>query len=482
MTKIDRLQCRSVPLALCILAGLAGSWANIGHAQQTITQNEDRQQTLQQTSQALEAMVADRRISLERARELTAEIEAIRKDRATITNALIQAAKTEKQLTNAIIETEGRIADLTVRNEGLRSSLSERRALLSEVLAALQRMGLNPPPAILVKPEDALSSVRSSILLASVVPEMRTQTAILLDDLRELDAVRTSLATERARLDETRLAQRDEQARLELLVEERRALEGRTHEALIAEQRKAAELAAQARSLEGLIAELEAEAEAERQAAELARQAAEQARREAEAEAERKRRLAELAREEEDRRAAELAAEAAELRAAALRRAEQAEERRQRPRLAPRQPFESLTQSLTLPVAGRTITTFGVDDGLGAVSRGETLEARIGAIVTTPVDATVLYAGPFRAYGQLLILDAGSGYHIVLAGMSVLDVSTGDSLLAGEPIGQMGSVKLASVSAAATDSDNSKLYVEFRRNGNPVDPAPWWSKNGSGRT
>ena len=60
--------------------------------------------------------------------------------------------------------------------------------MLAEVLGALQRMGLNPPPALLVKPEDALSSVRSAILLGAVVPELRSQTEALLADLKERDA------------------------------------------------------------------------------------------------------------------------------------------------------------------------------------------------------------------------------------------------------------------------------------------------------
>ena len=82
----------------------------------------------------------------------------------------------------------------------IRASLAARRGVLAEVLGALQRMGLNPPPAILVKPEDALSSVRSAILLGAVVPELRQETEILLADLKELSRVAASIEAERARL------------------------------------------------------------------------------------------------------------------------------------------------------------------------------------------------------------------------------------------------------------------------------------------
>src|SRR5690606_24611199 len=105
-----------------------------------------------------------------------------------------------------------------------------------------------------------------------------------------------------------------------------------------------------------------------------------------------------------------------------------------------------------------------------------------GAIVTSPVDATILYAGPFRSYGQLLILDAGDGYHMVLSGLGRVSVSLGQSVLAGEPVGAMGETRVASVAALDNGDTVPKLYVEFRRDGKPVDPAPWWAGSSSGRT
>jgi septal ring factor EnvC (AmiA/AmiB activator) len=103
------------------------------------------------------------------------------------------------------------------------------------------------------------------------------------------------------------------------------------------------------------------------------------------------------------------------------------------------------------------------------------------AIVTAPADGSVLYAGPFRSYGQLLILDAGDGYHVVLAGMSRINVALGQSVLAGEPVGAMGEAKVADASAARANT-GPELYIEFRKDGKPVDPAPWWAERLSGRT
>src|SRR5690606_2996461 len=110
------------------------------------------------------------------------------------------------------------------------------------------------------------------------------------------------------------------------------------------------------------------------------------------------------------------------------------------------------------------------------------LATHSSAIVTAPVDGSILYAGPFRSYGQLLILNAGEGYHIVLAGIDRISVSPGQTVLAGEPVGLMGEARTASAVAFGDGSASPELYVEFRKDGKPVDPAPWWAEGLSGRT
>ncbi|MDA4635950.1 peptidoglycan DD-metalloendopeptidase family protein, partial [Escherichia coli] len=85
-------------------------------------------------------------------------------------------------------------------------------------------------------------------------------------------------------------------------------------------------------------------------------------------------------------------------------------------RLSAKLNFASLKGHLPMPGAGKLVRHFGDEDGLGGVVQGDTLETPAGATITAPTDAVVLYAGAFRSYGQLLILDAGNGYHVVLAG------------------------------------------------------------------
>ncbi|QND57280.1 murein hydrolase activator EnvC family protein [Mesorhizobium huakuii] len=389
-------------------------------------------------------------LSSERLAKLAADIAAVKKDHASITAALIQSAMTEQKLGQDIEDIGAKLEGLKGQQQKIRTSLVARRDVLAEVLGALQRMGLNPPPAILVKPEDALSSVRSAILLGAVVPELRQQTDSLLADLKEQTRVTASIEAERARLTEAVGEQVAEKKRLGMLLEAKQKLEADTQAQMTAEQQRSEQLAAKASSLKDLISSLEAQADKTRKAAEAAKAAA----------------AGQPADDQTGDKTASLAAlpvpEGNRLTAAA--------------------PFSALQGQIALPVTGRIKRRFGADDGNGAVMLGDMLATQSGAIVTAPADGNVLYAGPFRSYGQLLILNAGDGYHVVLAGMSRISVVTGQSVLAGEPVGAMGEARVASTSVSKNGNATPELYVEFRKDGKPVDPAPWWADRFSGRT
>jgi septal ring factor EnvC (AmiA/AmiB activator) len=87
----------------------------------------------------------------------------------------------------------------------------------------------------------------------------------------------------------------------------------------------------------------------------------------------------------------------------------------------------------------------------------------------------VVYAGQFRSYGQVIILNAGDGYHIVLAGMERIDAGLGQFVLSGEPIAAMGSTRLATIGDIEHTSAQAILYVEFRKDGTAIDSTPWWA-------
>ncbi|RWD37956.1 murein hydrolase activator EnvC [Mesorhizobium sp.] len=396
-------------------------------------------------------------LSSERLAKLAADMATVKKDHASITAALIQSAMTEQKLGQDIEDIGAKLEGLKGEEQKIRASLAARRDVLAEVLAALQRMGLNPPPAILVKPEDALSSVRSAILLGAVVPELRQQTEILLADLKERSRVTASIEAERARLTAAVGEQTAEKKRLGMLLEAKQKLEAETQTALAAEKQRSAALAAKAGSLKELIASLEADKA--RKAADAAKAAAQKA--------------ADADKAPAQTAPAQKAGAQTELAALPVPEAN---------RLTAAAPFSALQGQIALPVTGKIKRRFGASDGNGAVMFGDMVATQSGAIVTAPADGNVLYAGPFRSYGQLLILNAGDGYHVVLAGMSRISVASGQSVLAGEPVGAMGEARVASTSASKNGNATPELYVEFRKDGKPVDPTPWWADRFSGRT
>jgi len=409
--------------------------------------NEQRAEGLSE----LERIAGDIELSRERREQLEADIGALKKDQASLRTALIQAAKTQRKLSADISEGELRLASLRGREDVLRASLRARRGTLAEVLAALQRMGRNPPPALLVSPEDALSSVRSAILLGAVVPEIREHTERLVADLEELTTIRASISNERERLIATLAEQAEEEEKLTLLLAEKQKLADENRTRLAAETEAAKALAERADSMEDLIATLGDQIESVKEAARQARLA-------------------------EQERAAKLQERRDRAREIARQRAPDAN------RFAPAFAFSDLRGRLEMPVAGTLLAGFGDDDGTGNPLQGMMMAASHDAIVTAPADGWVVYSGPFRSYGQLLILNAGDDYHLVMAGMGSISADIGQFVVAGEPIGRMDAAKrVASASALILASAEPTLYIEFRKDGKTVDPGPWWASNPSGR-
>ena len=97
--------------------------------------------------------------------------------------------------------------------------------------------------------------------------------------------------------------------------------------------------------------------------------------------------------------------------------------------------------------------------------------------MTAPADGWVAFAGPFRSFGRLLILNAGGGYYVLLAGMQRIDVALNQFVLAGEPVAAMGETSEAAATTVGVGTGQPVLYIEFRKDGVSIDPMPWWTKS-----
>lgn len=385
--------------------------------------------TLKQRDDELKAARDAQRKSAETEAALKREIEQIGADRRKLNQDLIETAARLRDVESKVVLTQERLKPLDENERSIRKSLDGRRTVIGEVLAALQRMGRQPPPALIARPEDALQSVRTAMVLGAVLPEMRREVEALANDLSELLTVRKKIGAETNQLKTEVAKLDDERARMTALVEERQKQIAEHEKALDAERSRAATLAHQVDNLKDLIAKLEQGLDpATREVREAARS---------------------------DSRPALSAF-------------------RDPGRLSPAIAFASLRGQVPIPVNGVKLKEFGAPDGSGGAEKGISIATRAGAQVTAPADGWVVYAGPFRSYGQLLILNVGGGYHVLLAGMDRISVDLGQFVLTGEPVAVMGNGShIAAI--LAIGSSQPVLYVEFRKDGIPVDPGPWWA-------
>ena len=378
--------------------------------------------------------------SEEQRRHIEADVEAIRLDRARLNAALIETTAKVQDTESQRAAASARLAELNAGADALSASLDNRRSVISDVLAVLQRMGRNPPPAILVRPGDMVEAVRAAMMLGATISDLKGEADLLASDLDKLTALRSAIASQRDDLARSAQALVLDKTRLTDLIAARQQSLSVAESALGAERKRAAELAGQAANLKDLIAGMEREVGAAKAGADAAAAA--------------------------DRAAAADVAS----RAAASRGADPA-------RLTPAIAFADAKGQLSMPVAGAVLKTFGAPDSYGGAEKGVSIATPPAATVSSPIDGWVVYSGPYRTYGQLLILNAGGGYYMVLAGMDRIDVSVGQFVLAGEPVAVMGDGSARTAAAAAIGAAQPVLYIEVRKNETAIDPGPWWSKS-----
>lgn len=472
-------RCAARAAALLVAASLAllpapGGAQTASEAEKAAEKYEQRQRELQaarererqraeesklKAEEAAKQLEA-RRLELEAARAkgeaLARDHETLAAERAALNEKLIATAARVQGSEAELSRIEERLMQYQEQEDILRASIEERHTAISKLLAAMQTMGREPPPAIVTQRADALKMVRSAMLMASIYPELKFQADSLGDDLKDLvrlgDGIRRERAAERAESEKLH----EEQLRIAALIEEKKSLlalnKSQMAQMQAAAERHAREVTHLGELVERMTKELEtAKVGLESYELELAK-----------------------AREEERkaREQAKLLAqrpEAIEIKPSANQKLAMLSPGRIKPGI----PFVEATGALPRPVQGEVALSFGDPEQHGGRSQGQWMRTRRNAQVISPADGWIVYAGEFRSYGQLLIIDAGGGYHILLAGMSRIDADVGQFVLASEPVGVMGSP--AQNNGNQAEDSRPVLYIEFRKDGQPVNPAPWWA-------
>jgi septal ring factor EnvC (AmiA/AmiB activator) len=429
-----------VAVGVFLLAPVHG-FAQAPPAQPPAKESAEKQKTLETKREQLKQNKA-------REAELQKDLATLTAERVKITEeSKLLAAKvqdSELQLSTA----EDRLAELSEQEKALRSSLTERYGKISNLLAVLQRMGRNPPPVMITKREDALKMVRSAMLIAAAFPEMRSQAVALSAKLTELVKLMDGVREERTKTETYANELKEKRQQLNALMETKRQLHAQREGELQAVRTAAADIAKGVEKLSDLIAKSDQN---------VAKNTG----------------LGAYNEETKSQLNTETALAPPDAAAApnALELAPEAKAGRSEP-LRPLIAFNLAKAKLPLPAAGRRVLSFGEKTQYGAQSKGIVIETRAFAQVTSPCDGWIVFAGEFRSYGRVLIINPGGGYHVLMAGLSQIDVSTGQFVVAGEPVANMSG---GAPNAAQTGQASAPvLYIEFRKDGEPVDPDPWW--------
>ncbi|MDP6222770.1 MAG: peptidoglycan DD-metalloendopeptidase family protein [Candidatus Micropelagos thuwalensis] len=287
---------------------------------------------------------------------------------------------------------------LLMTQDNLIAALNKDRVNLSQSLAALQRFEKSTPPALAVRPDDALEGIRGALAMASIVPSLKQKVDEIHARLDELSAIRRQILKRQKELDDALIKAENDRAKLDVLVTEKQQAEASRRQEAASEQAAIKELAAKARNLKDLVTKLE------------------------------------------------------------KRRARQHNQI---------EGFSRTRGKLPLPVSGKLLSrpeTIRKNTETGR--EGAYMTTRVQSLVTAPYDAQVLYAGPFRDYGNMLILGVGKNYHLLFAGLSEISVDVGQVILAGEPVGQI-------IPEPLTNAPKT-LYMEIRYKGQPQDPLSWY--------
>ncbi len=400
-------------------------------------QTESPGQTLKRVEQGIQADKALQKQLERQSQTLQRELDELR-------DRLVGLADQERAQEGDLAHLEETLTALEAQERSQAERLEGERQQIAALLAALQRVARIPPEAALARPDGPVDTLRSALLLRDTVPALRARADALAQALTRLAETRESLEAQRSRANAARLTLIERRKEIAGLVARREELSRQTEEDRLQVAQRTARLSGQAADLRQLMERIEAERRAAAAAA---------AKREAE-------RLEAERREAERKLAEQKAAEQklAEQRLAEQRLAEQrARAEAGAARAAPNSPPGGPTGE-RLPVGGRVTVRYGEADRYGAASRGITIQARPGSTVVSPQAGTIAFAGPFRGYGQILIVEHSHGYHSLIAGFGRIDTAVGKRVATGEPIGLM-----------PTDG-SPDLYFELRRHGQPINP------------
>lgn len=363
----------------------------------------------QSKAQALENVESKLEEEKRKQTEAARKLDSLKAQMDDTRGALVSLAAATQDNEKTLSALESDIARAAGEKAQLETDLAKDKGIIAGLILALERMRRAPPESLIARPGAPLDAARSAMLLRGSLPAVNGRAAELSEKMARLRDLTAELERDRAAALQTRNALTAKRQDMQALTSRREKLYAAAQGDLDRHTQTAATLARESRTLQDLLSNLE-----------------------------------------KDRKAREASAPAARTVA----------------RLygdTPPRPG-----SARLPAAGRLVEAYGKPNAIGAVSQGLTIETQPGAVVVAPMGGIVRFAGPFKNYGNMVIIEHKGGYHSLIGRLDKITVAQDGRVEAGEPIGQLP--------LASSRNAPPALYYELRSQGRPVDPAGTFSE------
>ncbi len=355
-------------------------------------------------------LLQERQAHLESQRQsdkLADEIRSVQKQ-------MVRSAQAVQEKEDMILKLEERLETLRLEEAALSEKLAKSKGQTVRLVTALQSLALRPKEQFFLEKQAPAQILRSKLMLNSSVPIVREMTSSVINDMDKLEETKVEIQSQIRKIKETMSKLADRTTQMTGLIAKKTKLQAQYDETHEKSGKRIVALASQANDLKELLLKLEKE---------------------------KKRRA------EEEKRKKERQAKSIQNKINAF--------------LPLSSSFEKAKGTLPYPVNGQIIENFGDATVKGMHAKGLTIQTRQEATLRAPFKGAVLFAGPFKSYGKMLIIDCLDGYLILLAGLDEIYTQTGQDVIVGEPVGKMG-------------ADRLKLYIEIRKDGQAIDPKPWF--------
>jgi len=356
------------------------------------------------------------------------ERNAARRDIARLQSQLVTLGAQAETYEKTARAADARLADLSLDEAKLEAQIYENRQDLYDLLAALQRIERNPPPSLATRPDDSRAAAQAALLISTMTQRLRDQADKLTRQLDDLQEVRANIQIEQDGLAKTETKLSQKRREIGTLIQSKKEQEAVLGAQSVAAQKRAQGFADRASSLRELIARFESDANA-----------------------------APRIKPEPSRPQGGQISEGG----VPVPRLKPEIGNAPQPLIMPdTRRFADSRGTLRAPARGKIIRKYGARGSDGDKSKGITISTRRDAQVLAPFSGRIEFAGAFKNYSRVVILNVGDGYFIVLTGMNESFAQKGQMVLSGEPLGRMG-------------NSTPELYIELRRNGTPINPVPW---------